>query len=322
MKATDSSDTGIYFKSDDTFGQCSDVQVDIIEVNGAVDYAVLLQADSALMDNIQINQIRAKNHQTTLLAQTLDFAGAEFGSAYIGSIVSEDATGDDVFIYNLKSGGRFDNLEINSIVSVNPAAKVVNLLCEAGAEVQSVTIGTVYANYDAAVADAVLDGAVFVGSGVKKTTINNALLLVDGGVSSRLGALNYTTADNVNVLGTRHARILGGGRPANGYSIQTLTGATATVVIPQNAAGKNTSLVKLTQVAPITITIFALPVANDIPFEAGHICTLFNASSSSATVANNGAGNVLNAAYASVVLAENEVRAWVYGEDGVWRGLP
>jgi hypothetical protein len=322
MKATDSSDTGIYFKSDNTYGQCSDVQVDIIEVIGAVDYAVRLQADSAVMDNIQINQIRAKNHQTTILAQVLDFAGAEFGSAYIGSIISENAIGDDVFVYNLKAGGRFDSLEINSITSINPAAKVVNLLNEAGAEIQAVTIGTVYANYDTAVTDAVLDGAVFVGAGVKKTTINNALLLVNGGVSSRLGALNYTTAGNVNVLGTRRARIIGAGRPANGYSIQTLTGSTATVVIPQNAAGKNTSLVKLTQVAPITITIFALPVANDNPFEVGHICTLFNAASFSVTVANNGAGNVLNPAYASVVLAENEVRAWVYGEDGVWRGLP
>lgn len=322
MKATDSSDTGIYFKSDDTYGQCSDVQVDIIEVNGAVDYAVRLQADSALMDNLQINQIRAKGHQTTVLAQVLNFTGAAFGSAYIGSIISEDATGDDVFVYNLKPGGRFDNLEINSIMSINPAAKVVNLLNEAGAEVQSVTIGTVYANYDTAVTDAVLDGAVFIGAGVKKTTFNNAFLLVNGGVSARLGALNYASVGESNVIGVRRARILGAGRPTNGYNAQTLSGSTATVVVPQNIAGGNTSLVKLTHAAPITITIFAPPVANDITFEPGHIFTLFNATNFLVTVANNGAGNVLNPGYLSVTLSVNEVRAWVLGDDNVWRGLP
>jgi hypothetical protein len=320
LKATDPSDTGIYFKSDSTYGQCSDVQVDTIEVVGAVDYAVRLQADSALMDNVQIDKIRAQGCGTTLLAQTLDFTGASFGSAHIGSIISEGATADDVWIYNMRSGGNLHHVSIGSIISIDPAAKVVNLLCEAGAEIDTVHIGSIYASYASGTASGVLDGAVFVGSGVLRTDIRNAALLVEH-ADTTLGAFSYAAAGD-HVLGARIARVTGTGRPSPGYSAQALSGATATLIVPRNEAGTRTSLVKLTHAAPITITTFALPTASDSAFEFGHILTLFNGTSNTVTVNNNGAGGILNPGYANVTIGENEVKAWVLGDDAVWRGLP
>lgn len=325
LKATDPSDTGVYFKSDSTYGQCSDVQVDAIEVvgatAGAVDYAVRLQADSALMDNIQIGKIRAQGHGTSLLVQTLDFTGAEFGTAYIGSIVSEGATTDDVFVYNLKPGGRLNRVEINSIVSNNPLAKTLNLLCEPSAEIDDVRINSVYANYASGTTGAVLDGAVFVGGGVLRSQIGSATLLVDYDTAS-LGALNYAVAGGSHLLGMRVARVIGPGYPTPGYSVQTLSGTSANLVVPNNNAGTRTSLVKLTHVAPITITSFSETPSGNQALEPGHILTLFNASSDNVTVNNNGAGKVLNPAYGNVTFAVNEVRSWVLGDDGVWRGLP
>jgi hypothetical protein len=325
LKATDPSDTGVYFKSDSTFGQCSDVQVDAIEVvgatAGAVDYAVRLQADSALMDNIQIGKIRAQGHGTSLLVQTLDFAGAAFGLAYIGSIISEGATADDVFVYNLKSGGRLNRVEINSIISNNPLAKTLNLLCEAGAEIDDVRINTIYANYASGTSSTVLDGAVFVGGGVLRSQIGSATLLVDYDTAN-LGALNYGGTDGKHLLGMRVARVGGIGYPIPGYNEQTLSGTTANVVIPNNDAGTRTSLVKLTHAAPITITTFSLTPAGNQSISPGHIVTLFNGTSFTVTVNNNGAGKILNPGYANVTLGENEVRAWVCGADFVWRGLP
>lgn len=325
LKATDPSDTGIYFKSDSIYGQCSNVQVDAIEIvgssAGAVDYAVRLQADSALMDNIQIGKIRAQGHGTSLLVQTLNSSGAEFGSAYVGSIISDGATTDDVFVYNLKPGGRLNRVEINSIVSISPVAKALNLLCETGAEIDDVRINSVYANYASGTSSAVLDGAVFVGGGVLRSQIASATLLVDYDTTN-LGALNYAVAGDNHLLGMRVARVIGPGYPKPGYDIQTLSGTTATLVVPNNNAGTRTSLVKLTHVAPITITSFSETPSGNQALEPGHILTLFNASSDSVTVNNNGAGKVLNPAYGNVTLAVNEVRSWVLGEDGVWRGLP
>jgi hypothetical protein len=325
LKATDPSDTGIYFKSDNTFGQCADVQVDAIEVvgatAGAVDYAVRLQADSALMDNIQIGKIRAQGHGTSLLVQTLDTVGAAFGAAYIGSIISESAATDDVFIYNLKPSGELNRVEIGSLISINPAAKTLNLLCEPSAQIDDVRVNSIYANYASGTAGAVLDGAVFVGDGVLRSQIGSASLLVAFGTAS-LGALNYASAGEAHLLGMRTARVTGAGRPAPGFSIQALSGATATVTVPNNDAGTRTSLVKLTHAAPITITTFAATPSGNQALEIGHILTLFNATSNLVTVNNNGAGNILNPGYANVTLGENEVRAWVLGDDLVWRGLP
>lgn len=325
LKATDPSNAGIYFKSDSTYGQCSDVQVDAIEVvgstAGAVDYAVRLQADSALMDNIQIGKIRAQGHGTSLLVQTLDFIGAEFGSAYIGSIISESATTDDVFVYNLKPGGRLSRVEINSIISNNPASKTLNLLCEVGAEIDDVRINTIYANYASGTSSVVLDSAVFISGGVLRSQIGSATLLVDYDTAN-LGALNYASAGNNHLLGMRVARVDGPGYPTPGYNEQTLSGTTATVVIPNNDAGTRTSLVKLTHAAPITITTFSLTPAGNQSLSPGHIVTLFNGTSFTVTVNSNAGGNILNPGYANVTLAENEVRAWVCGADFVWRGLP
>jgi hypothetical protein len=324
LKATDPSDTGVYFKSDDTFGQCSDVQVDAIEVvgssAGAVDYAVRLQADSALMDNIQLGKIRAQGHGTSLLVQTLDFAGAAFGSAYVGSIISEGATTDDVFVYNLKPAGRLNRIEINSFISINPAAKTLNLLCEPGAEIDDVRIGSIYASYASGTAGGVLDGAVFIGGGVLRSQIGSASLLVDYDTAT-LGALNYASAGDDHLLGMRTARVTGPGRPAPGYSVQTLTGLTANVTVPNNDAGTRTSLVKLTHAAPITITSFTQTPSGNTALEFGHILTLFNAASHTVTVNNNAPGNILNPGYLNVTIGENEVRAWVLGDDNVWRGL-
>ena len=325
LKATDPSDTGVYFKSDSTYGQCADVQVDAIEVvgatAGAVDYAVRLQADSALIDNIQIGKIRAQGHGTSLLAQTLNNTGAAFGSAYIGSIISESAASDDVFIYNLKPSGQMNRVEITSIISINPAAKTVNLLCEPSAEIDDVRINSIYASYASGTSGTVLDGAVFVGDGVLRSQIGSASLLVDYGTAS-LGALNYSSAGDAHLLGMRTARVTGPGRPSPGYNAQTLSGTTATLVVPNNDAGTRTSLVKLTHVAPITITTFDQTPSGNTALEFGHILTLFNATSNVVTVNNNGAGNILNPGYANVTIGENEVRAWVLGDDNVWRGLP
>jgi len=325
LKATDSSDTGVYFKSDSTYGQCSDVQVDAIEVvgssAGAVDYAVRLQADSALMDNIQIGKIRAQGHGTSLLVQTLDFAGAAFGSAYIGSIISEGATTDDVFVYNLRPAGRLNRVEINSIISINPLAKTLNLLCESGAEIDDVRINSIYASYASGTSSTVLDGAGFIGSGVLRSQIASATLLVNYDTAS-LGALNYAAAGGAHLLGMRVARVTGPGYPTPGYSAQTLSGTTATVVIPNNDAGTRTSLVKLTHAAPITITTFSLTPSGNQSISPGHIFTLFNGTSNLVTVNNNATGKILNPGYANVTLGENEVRAWVCGDDFVWRGLP
>lgn len=325
IKAIDPSDTGVYFKSDSKYGQCSDVQVDAIEVvgssAGAVDYAVRLQADSGLMDNIQIGKIRAQGHGTSLLVQTLNFAGAAFGSAYIGSIISEGATTDDVFVYNLKPGGRLNNVEINSIISINPLAKTLNLLCESGAEINDVRINSIYASYASGASSAVLDGAGFIGSGVLRSQIGSASLLVNYGTAS-LGALNYASLGGDHLLGMRVARVTGPGYPTPGYSAQTLSGATANVIIPNNNAGTRISLVKLTHAAPITITTFSLSPLGNQSISPGHIVTLFNGTSNLVTVNNNGAGNILNPGYASVALAENEIRSWVCGDDFVWRGMP
>lgn len=325
LKATDSSDTGVYFKSDNLYGQCSDVQVDAIEVvgatPGAVDYAVRLQADSAVMDNIQIGKIRAQGHGTSLLVQTLDFVGAAFGSAYVGSIISEGATTDDVFVFNLKPSGELRHVEIGSVISIEPAAKTVNLLCDPGAEIDDVRIGSIYASYALGTAAPVLDGAVFIGGGVLRSQIGSASLLVDYDTTT-LGALNYASAGDDHLLGMRTARVIGPGRPSPGYSVQTLSGATATLVVPNNDAGTRTSLVKLTHAAPITITTFAATPSGNTALEFGHILTLFNASSHTVTVNNNAPGNILNPGYLNVTLGENEVRSWVIGDDNVWRGLP
>lgn len=325
VKGTDSSDTGLYLKSDNTFGQCSNVQIDSVEVTGAtagaVDYAVRFQADSALMDNIQVGQIRAKGHGTSLLVQTLNFTGASFGSARVGSIISEGAATDDVWIYNLKPAGNLNHVSIGSIISINPAAKAVNLLCESSAEIDAVHIGSLYASYASGTTSGVLDGAVFVGSGVLRSDIRSATLLVEHS-DATLGALNYAATGGDHVLGARVARVTGPGRPTPGYSVQALSGTTATLVVPRNEAGTRTSLVKLTHAAPITITTFALPTSSDTPFEFGHILTLFNATGNVVTVNNNGAGGVLNPGYANVTFGENEVKSWVVGDDNVWRGLP
>lgn len=320
IKATDNNDTGAYFKSDNLYGQCSDVQVDSIDVDGAT-YAVRLQADSALMDNIQINNIRAQGCSTPLLVQLLNATDAAFGTARVGSIMTDNSASDAVFIYNLKPGGRMDAVEIGSIVSEKPASKVVTCLTEAGAEIQSVTIHSIYASYDTIVSDSVLDGAVFVGGGVKKTSFGTVALLVDHGRSTRLGAVNYPNAGGVHTLGVRRARVLGAGRPLNGYSVQSPTGTSAAVTVPRNESGKSTSLVKLTHTAPITITSFASPATNDLPFEPGHVLTLQNATSHLVTVANNAPGGIVNAGYTSVTIGENGVRSWVMCEDAVWRSL-
>jgi hypothetical protein len=335
MKGYYNSNAGVYFKSDDTFGSCFNVQVDTIEVDGGsaggTTYAVRLQAAGAesgvsvngggLMDNIQIGKIRAKNHGSTLLVQCLNYPNAAFGSAYVGSIVSEGATADDIFVYNLKAGGRLENLEIDSVISINPVSKVVNLVNEAGAEIEMVRIGSVYASYATGVLDAVLDGAVYVGGDVNKTTFSSLALLVDAGRSARLGAANYPNAGGVHILGARRARILGAGRPANGYSEQALSGATAAMAVPRNEAGNPTSFVKLTHAAPITITSFVAPTG-DLAFESGHALTVFNGTSNSVTIPTSGGGGILNPGYGSVTLGENDVRTWVIAQDNVWRGLP
>lgn len=325
LKATDPSDTGVYFKSDDTYGQCADVQVDAIEVvgatAGAVDYAVRLQADSALMDNIQIGKIRAQGHGTSLLVQTLNFTGAAFGSAYVGSIISEGATTDDVFVYNLKPAGKLRHVEIGSIISIEPAAKTVNLLCDPSAEIDDVRIGSIYASYASGTSGTVLDGAVFIGGGVLRSQIGCASLLVNYDTAN-LGALNYGSAGDKHTLGMRIARVTGPGRPSPGFNTQTLSGTSATLTVPNNNAGTRTSLVKLTHAAPITITTFAQTPSGNGALEFGHILTLFNATSNVVTVNNNGAGYILNPAYGNVTIGENEVRSWVLGDDNVWRGLP
>lgn len=325
IKATDPSDTGVYFKSDNVYGQCSNVQVETIEVvgttPGAVDYAVRLQADSALMDNVQIGRIRAQGHGSSLLVQTLNATGASFGSARIDSIISEGATTDDVFIYNLRPGGSLNHLSIGSIVTTNPASKVLTLLCEPGATIGAVHVDVIHANYALGTSQAVLDGAVFIGGGVQRTDFRSVALIVDNS-DSVLGAVNYSSSGGKHLLGARVARVTGPGKPSPGYSSQALSGNSATLVVPRNEAGTRSSFVKLTHTSPITITSFVQPTTGDSAFEIGHILTVFNATSNLVTVNTNGPGNILNSGYTNVTINENNVRAWVLGDDNVWRGLP
>lgn len=325
IKAAESSDTGVYFKSDNVYGQCSDIQVGSIEVSGAtpgaVAFAVRLQSDSALMDNVQIDKIQAAGHGSALLVQTLNNTGAAFGVARINTIISNAATADDVFVYNFKPAGRLDCLDIGSIISSGTSQKVVNLLCESAAEIGNVNVGSVYASYPASTSGETLNNSMLIGGGVKNTNFGSVALLIEHGRTAGAGAINFQNVGGQNVLGPRRARLLGPNRPAGGFSTQTLSGAAAALAVPANDSGRAYSFVKLTHTAPITIASFVQPAGNSA-FVAGHVLTIFNATSHLVTLHTNGAGAILNPGYGTVTIGENELRSWVVGDDNVWRGLP
>lgn len=305
-------ETGVYIKSDSTFGSASNIQIAAIYTKTATDFGVRVQSDSALLENVQIGQIHGSDHGRTICVQVLNFAGANIRNVNCGDILSERSGIADFSVLSQRSGSSVFDIGFESLTSIDPTAKVIEADNEAGAIINYLFGNRIYASYASGTSQATMDNAIFVDSGVNSTNFSNVEIVESFGVGSKIGAINYTNNANPlsNILTAHRCGVVGVGAPQQGKLSQTLSGSTATLLIPINATGETKSFAAITIAAPTTVTIFSAANTGNI-FSPGHMLLIYNGSASTLTIANNFAGNIINSSGASVNIAANEVAAWV-----------
>lgn len=315
-------DTGLYLKSDNTYGICSNLQIDKVRAIGASTMGVRVQADSAPMVNVQLNDVYVTGSDRSLCVQLLDFSGASLKKVDIGKLLSESAVTADLSVLSLRSGESVDSVNVGSIVAINGTGKAVETSCQPGATVRNLTVKRVYASYPAGASQATMDSAVFVANGVLSTDFGSVEVVENYGAGSKIGALNYqnTSDPKYNILGSHRCKVIGSGRPLPGNLNQNLSGATATLQIPENITGDGVSFCRVTIPANATITTFT-PELSTQTFNLGHLLFILNNSGFTLSVAHNVGQGILNQSGATVNIAGNEVAAWVHIGGGIWSQL-
>lgn len=312
-------ETGVYLKSDNTYGQCSNVQIGSIWTKAADQFGVRVQSDSALLENVQIGRVHGSDHGRTICVQVLNNAGAEVRNVHIGDIVSERAATADFSALSQRSGSAIFDVGFETLTSITPTAKVVEASCEAGAAINHLYGGRVYGSYALGAAQATMDDAIYISAGVNSTNFREVEIVEAYGVGSKIGAVNYqNNADpKFNIIGAHRSKVIGTGRPNPGNLNQTLSGATATLLVPENTSGDGISFVRITISADTTVTTI-LPELTGSTFPLGYVLYIYNNSFFNLTI-NNG-GNVINSGYGNVTIAQLEVAAWVWA-GSAWHQL-
>jgi len=138
-------------------------------------------------------------------------------------------------------------------------------------------------------------------------------------IGRKIGAINYQnlTYNRANILGSHRCKVIGSGRPLVGNLNQTLSGATATLRIPENLNGNGVSFANITIAANATITTFTPEWTGQI-FPPGHILMVYNNSAFVLSVGHNVPQGILNQGSATINLAANEVGCWVHVGGNVW----
>jgi hypothetical protein len=307
-------ETGVYIKSDNVYGQASNIQISQIRTKNADSYGTRIQADSNPNADVQIGTIYGEAHANTLFVQTID-PGPTARQIAVGSIISKSSTNACVLIYSLAASGSIDAVSIGSLISINPAVKVINIIAEATSRVGSVAFDRVYASYAAGTSQATMDGAVFVGARCASASFQDIQLVENYGVGTKIGGIAISNSPGAFFVGYRIANVVGGETP--GYNAQTLSGTAAALLIVRNSANQSKSSNQITIAANTTINTFG-PLVAGTTFEYGYVLFVVNNSNFNLTINNNVGGGILNKTGAAIVLTSNQVAQYISNSGGVW----
>lgn len=311
-------ETGLYIKSDTTYGSVSDVQIGSVRTRGADQFGVRVQSDSANIDNVQFGRIHGSDHQRTVCVQVLS-SGTQISRVNLGNVISERASIADVSFLQQKAGGAMFSVGLESLETKDTVLQVVETSAPVGYPITHLYATRIFASYVAGATQPTMDNAIFVDAAVNSTNFQNVEIVENYGVGAKIGAINYINVANpkADILGTRRVKTVGVGVPRPGVLSQVLAGATATLQIPFNDAAAGKSIGQVSIAAPTTITIFTPELAGNV-FSIGDLLYVMNSNASALTVANNPAGGIINQGGAAVVLAPNEVAAWMHIGGGSW----
>jgi hypothetical protein len=313
-------DTGLYIKSDSTYGTASSIQIDEVRTKTADTMGVRVQSDSATLKSVQIGKLHASDHDRSLCIQLLSPSGVDIKNVHIGSMISERSVTADVSILPLLAATYIDNVTIDDLIAIDPAGKVVE--CSTTGYLRYLSIKRIYASYAAGTTQTIMDSAVFVDGNVLSTCFDDVTIIENYGTGTKFGAINYLNTSNpsYNILGKHRCKVIGTGRPLHGNLNQTLSGATATLQIPENIMGEGISFCRITIAANAIITTFTPEWANQT-WKPGHILYVYNNSIYVLSVAHNVGQGILNQGSATVAIASNEVASWINIGGSVWSQL-
>lgn len=302
---------GLYFKSDNVFGSCGEVNVDsiIIDGNGQTGQGLYIQSDGDKIEKINIDSYLCKGYNTGIeLNNTPSAVG--INDIQIGkAIISETS---EYGLISVASNGFMFNLHIEDLSVLNCTGKII----ETFGETRHFKLGGLYANFSSSATQLELDNAVHIVTEVRNTQFDNIIITKNGTVDEAdKGTIVYDNLATTNQIGNRHCFISGVGAPEYGVSI--ITGTPTTLEPVDNVKNKNTSIV--TQISSgTTITRIENERSSGVQFETGTILNVINESTSILRIDHDPSNNIRNKGSVQVVLGGTDAAQYVLANTGIW----
>ena len=158
-------------------------------------------------------------------------------------------------------------------------------------------------------------GALFLSSAFQITPdvigmkLNSVELLEDNNPLS-LGTVNLANSSDNNFISGNNLFNLGGvGIPKNGYTINSLTGATITVT--PKYTSKNKSIVEMNASGTRTVTTITRAMPSGTNFPQNYELVVINNASGTLTIEHNLAGFIFNKGGLNVTIPPNEIASYI-----------
>lgn len=299
---------GLYIKSDDNFGICSNVLIDGIVVDGKTTQSngIRVQSATAITDNIKIVNIDVKNCITNILVQALN-------NPVNNVILSGKSTNPitrSVYVNGNTHG--INGIDISSLKTY----ECNNTGIEFGGKCSKVVANDINIMYKDTATAVELAKGIVVGNGVTETSMDNIKI----GNNTALGSIVYNNAIGSNNIGFFDCILAGGAKPGDGYLNTNVTGTAATLTPNYNYKANQLVARVGALTSPSNITSISKYKYGTILYDTGTKLTILNSSSNPLYVNHNYGGNIINDGSTNVLINPNTAKEWIFG-GAVWHQI-
>lgn len=314
---TNSQSRGLYLKSDNVFGRSWYINIDnvIVDGNASTGQGLYVQSDGAQLDKVNLGNVLVRGYAAPAEVN-LSGAGVGINEINIDNLTLVDATSNALQL--VAGAGFVYNCKITNLSIIDCDARAINTT----GTLNHIYLDNVFISYRAGTLDSVMEDAVYINTGVLRTTFSNITITrAYSSNSTDFGWINYLNSGVNNSLLNYNCRFKGSGVPSNNELLVSNSGGNFTVDPPPCRDGR-TVTITTQMTANGTITDIGTEIFSGVEFRPGTLLNIINDSATfTLTINHNPASGVRNKGSSNKTIGPTESALYSYSTSGNWQEL-